>query len=118
MRESELIYKVMQELGKHGAVYRCNSGSVRLESGKYFRALPEGFADIMVILPGGKTCFVECKVKPNKLTEKQIAFIDKVKDLGCSAGVAYSVEEAKKICGLYDGMAQLASEYLPYRFRT
>ena len=31
--ESRLLYEVMQELGKHGAIYRTNSGSVRLASG-------------------------------------------------------------------------------------
>jgi len=52
MNESQLVYEVMFELGKHGAVYRTNCGSVRLANGKTFRGLPKGFADCMLILPG------------------------------------------------------------------
>jgi hypothetical protein len=98
--ESRLLYEVMQALGKHGAVYRTNSGSVRLPSGKYFRALPEGFADIMFIRQDGGACFVECKVKPNKPTDAQVKFIEKMRGLNCRAGIAYSVEDAVVICGL------------------
>ena len=98
--ESRLLYEVMQAIGKHGAVYRTNSGSVRLANGKMFRGLPKGFADCMLILPGGQVCFVECKVKPNKPTPEQLAFIDKMQRLGCRAGVAYSVDDALEICGV------------------
>lgn len=98
--ESRLLYEVMQELGKHGAVYRCNSGSVKLPSGKYFRAMPEGFADVLFIRADGVACFVETKVKPNKPTAKQTAFIEKMRGLNCRAGIAYSVGEAMLICGV------------------
>ena len=98
--ESRLLHEIMTELGKHGAVYRTNSGSIRLPSGKYFRALPEGFADIMFIRPDGLTCFVECKVGRNKPTDKQLAFIEKMRGMNCRAGVAYSTSEAMLICGI------------------
>ena len=98
--ESNLINQTMRELGKHGAVYRTNSGSVKLDNGKRFRALPAGFSDIMFIRPDGIACFIEMKVKSNKPTDKQLEFIDKMKRHNCLAGVAYSVEEAMEICGL------------------
>jgi hypothetical protein len=98
--ESRLVYEVMQELGKHGAVYRCNSGSVRTSGGKRFRAMPEGFSDVMLIMPGSVVCFVECKVKPNKPSGKQLEFIEKMRGLGCRAGVAYDIADAMSICGL------------------
>jgi hypothetical protein len=53
MKESQLVYAVMQELGKHGAVYRCNSGSVALPNGKRFNGMPKGFADVMLIRADG-----------------------------------------------------------------
>ena len=96
--ESRLLYEVMQAIGKHGAVYRTNSGSVKMPNGKTFRGLPKGFADCMLIRQGGKVCFVECKVKPNKPTDEQQAFIEKMRGLGCRAGVAYSVDDALDIC--------------------
>ena len=98
--ESRLVYEIMQEIGKHGAVFRTNSGYVRLPNGKFFKGLPEGFADIMLIRRDGVVCFIECKVKPNKATDKQEAFIEKMRRMNCRAGVAYSVEEALEICGL------------------
>jgi hypothetical protein len=52
----------------------------------------------MLIRPGGKVYFIETKIKPNKPTEEQTAFIEKMRGLGCGAGVAYSVDEALKIC--------------------
>ena len=98
--ESRLLYEIMKEIGKHGAIYRTNCGNVKLPNGKMFRGLPKGFSDCMLIRPGGKVCFVEVKVKPNKPTSEQAAFIEKMQTLGCAAGVAYSVEEALAICGV------------------
>jgi len=100
MSESNLVYECMRELGKHGIVFRCNSGMVRLPNGKYFHGMPKGFTDIMLILPGGMVCFVETKVKPNKPSPDQEAFIAKMIRQGCRAGVAYSVDDALRICGL------------------
>ena len=101
--ESRLLYEVIREIGKYGAVYRTNAGAALLPNGQTFRGLPAGFADCMAILPGGKACFVEVKVKPNKPTKQQLVFIGKMQRLGCRAGVAYSVEDALKICGLPTG---------------
>ena len=98
--ESGLVYAIMRELGTHGAVFRTNSGSVKLPNGKTFRGLPKGFSDIMFIRPDGQACFVEAKVKPNKAAPEQWAFIEKMIALNCRAGVAYSVNEAVEICGL------------------
>jgi hypothetical protein len=98
--ESRLVFEVMRELGKFGAVFRCNRGSIKLPNGKRFNALPEGFADVMLIRSDGAACFVEVKVKPNKPTDKQTAFINKMRELNCPAGVAYSVAEAAQICGI------------------
>ncbi|MDL2232250.1 VRR-NUC domain-containing protein [Ruminococcaceae bacterium OttesenSCG-928-L11] len=98
--ESRLIYEIMQELGKHGAVFRTNAGSIRLPNGKVFRGLPKGFSDILFIGRDGKACFVEAKVKPNKPEPEQIKFIEKMQSMGCLAGVAYSVDEAIHICSV------------------
>ena len=100
MAESRLVYQIMQELGKYGAVYRCNAGSVRLPSGKYFRAMPAGFSDVMLITDGGRVCFIECKTPGGKASPEQTAFIEKMRGLGCRAGVAFSVSEAMQICGI------------------
>ena len=98
MSESTLIYSVMQALGRFGAVFRTNAGSVRLANGRTFHGLPKGFSDVLFIRADGRACFIETKVKPNKPTPEQIAFIEKMRGLGCLAGVAYSVGEALHIC--------------------
>lgn len=54
----------------------------------------------MFIGHDGKASFVEAKVKPNKPQPEQIKFIEKMQGMGCNAGVAYSVTEALKICGM------------------
>ena len=100
MNESQLVYSIMQELGRHGAVYRCNSGSIRLPNGKRFSAMPQGFADVMLIKTNGQTCFVEVKLPGNKPTEAQLRFLQKMRDHHCRADVAYSVEQALQICGI------------------
>ena len=98
--ESRLVYEVMRELGKHGAAYRCNSGSVPLPNGKRFNGMPKGFADVMVILPEGRAAFIECKVPGGKSSPEQERFITKMRKLGARAGVARSVDDAARICGI------------------
>ena len=97
--ESRIVYDTMQALGRFGAVLRTNAGSVKLPNGRTFRGLPKGFSDILHIRRDGKACFVETKVKPNKATPEQIAFIEKMQDHDCIAGVVYSVGEALQLCG-------------------
>ena len=93
-----LVNRIMRELGKVGAVYRTNAGSFRLPNGKYFRALPEGFADILFIRRDGVACFIEAKVRPNKPSAKQLEFIERMRRHNCYAGVAYTVDDALVIC--------------------
>ena len=100
MNESQLVYNVMRELGKHGAVYRCNSGSVKLPNGKRFNGMPKGFSDVMLIRSDGVACFVECKTDKGKLSDEQERFIQRMQCLNARAGVARSIGEAMQICGL------------------
>jgi hypothetical protein len=100
MSESRLLYDIMRELGKYGAVYRCNSGSVKLPNGKMFRGMPKGFADVMLIRADGIACFVECKTDKGRPTDEQKLFIKRMQELNARAGVARSVAEAMAICEL------------------
>ena len=100
MNESSLIYEVMQALGKHGAVYRCNSGQFKLSNGKWFRGMSKGFSDILFIRADGKACFVETKADRGRLTEEQARFLEQMRGLNCIAGVARTVEEALALCGV------------------
>jgi len=74
MNESSLVYEIMREVGKYGAVFRCNSGSVKLPNGKRFAGMPKGFADVLFIRPDGAACFIECKTDSGKLSPEQVKF--------------------------------------------
>ena len=100
MTESRLVHEIMREVGKYAAVFRCNSGQIRLPSGKVFRGLPAGFSDIMAVLPGGRVAFIECKTCQGKLSPQQEKFIAKMQGLGAIAGVARSPDEALALCGI------------------
>lgn len=92
--------KIQIELSKHGRVFRANVGKVRLADGRWFdTGLPKGFSDLFFI-KDGRVYFIEVKVKPNKPSNEQLNFIEQMKKRGCGAGVAYSVEDALKICGV------------------
>ena len=103
MTESKLLSEVMRELGKHGAVFRCNSGQIKLPSGKVFRGMPKGFADILFIRQDGMACFVETKTEKGKLAPEQERFLSRMQELNAIAGVARSVGEALQLCGLEAG---------------
>ena len=100
MTESRLVHEIMREVGKYAAVYRCNSGSVKLPNGKRFNGMPAGFSDVMAVLPGGRVAFIEVKTENGKLSPQQEAFITKMQGQGAIAGVVRSVDEALKLCGL------------------
>ncbi|MDR1000650.1 MAG: VRR-NUC domain-containing protein [Clostridiales bacterium] len=100
MNESALVHDIMHELGKYGAVYRCNSGSVQLPNGRRFNAMPKGFSDVMFIRPDGIACFVECKANKGKPSDEQERFIARMQALNARAGVARSIADALTICGV------------------
>lgn len=103
--ESRLVYTIMQELGRHGAIFRTNSGQFYTKSGQRVSGLPRGFSDILFIRKDGTPCFIECKIKGNKPSEEQILFIEKMKSLNCIAGVCCSTDEAMRLCGIGEGNA-------------
>ena len=103
MSESKLLYEIMREVGKYAAVYRCNAGRFYTKSGQVISGFPKGFADIMVVLPGGRVAFIECKSEKGKPSPEQTQFIDKMRELGALAGIARSVPEALTICQIQTG---------------
>jgi hypothetical protein len=98
--ESNLVYEIMRELGKHGAVYRCNSGNIKMPNGKWFRGMPKGFSDILFVRADGTACFVECKTDKGKLSDEQTRFIERMQSLNARAGVVRSVSDALTLCGI------------------
>lgn len=116
--EKALMDSVMLWCGQNGYYcFRCNVGLMftkrkptmtdsdwvcmatgeRASFSHMATGLPKGFSDLLVIRPGKSPAFVETKVHPRKPTEDQVRFIEAMRSAGCSAGVAYSLDEARKI---------------------
>ena len=97
--ESALMAKIALLAGSLGYMcFRCNAGTFLSADGtRYVKGLPEGFSDMLILKPNGEACFIETKVKPRKPTKQQINFINTVRSYGFRAGVAYTVDEARRI---------------------
>ena len=56
-----------------------------------------GVADLVVLLPQGKSLYIEMKVKGNKQTDNQKEFQKIAENLGHTYDVCYSFEEFKEV---------------------
>ena len=74
-----------------------NGGSRNVREAQRLKAegVLAGVADLVVLLPQGKSLYIEMKVKGNRQTENQKAFQGKAITLGHSYTVCYSFEEFK-----------------------
>ena len=108
--ETRLKNAIMLEAGKRGFVcLRLNSGrawngkasthngKVTVSDARPIALCPEGTSDMLFIMPNGRYCFVESKIKPRKPTQAQLSFISRIHELGGLAGVCYSVDEFVKL---------------------
>ena len=98
-KESILLSEIIKALYDKGyKVFRVNAGSVKTSTGRWFRTgVPAGHPDLYGHRKDGRIFYLEVKVKPNKATDKQLAFIAEAKKNGALAGVVYSVQEALEI---------------------
>lgn len=92
-------HRVMNEIrlwcGEHDIMcFRCNVGTVRLNTGEYFNTgLPPGFSDL-IILPGNeRIIFCEVKAEKGKQRPDQIYFENEVKKRGYKYIVSHSLNE-------------------------
>lgn len=62
-----------------------------------------GFPDLFIAAPHGQRhgLFIELKVKPNKTTEGQRAWLEELSRQGYYASVCYSFDEAKSVIDNY-----------------
>lgn len=97
--EGRLMQTIAIWCGERGYMsFRCNAGTfLSADGSRYVVGLPRGFSDMLILKPGGQAAFVETKIHPRKPTDEQVRFISAVRSYGFRAGVAYSLEDAKKI---------------------
>lgn len=97
--ESQLLSAIIRTLYPYCKLYRVNVGRMKTPDGRWFSTgVPAGFPDLAGYRKSdGKAVYIECKVKPNKPTEKQLAFIKAAQECGCLAGVCYTPEDAMRL---------------------
>lgn len=98
MTETDIMNSIRIELSGRGyTVFRANVGKFKMGDGRWFdTGLPKGFTDLFAV-KDGRAYFIEVKKPGGKVREEQINFIKKMRENGCIAGIAYSVEEAVEL---------------------
>lgn len=82
-----------------GLTFRANVGKFQMNDGRVISTgLPVGFSDLFGFrFLDGRIFFIEVKKPGGRISDRQKKFIKAMKDAGALAGVAYSVEDARKI---------------------
>lgn len=98
MKETHLVNQIIEYLNYRGhLVQRTNSGAVRVNnpngSNRFIRLAHAGTADITGCSKDGRFLAIEAKIKPNKPTPLQEAYLEEIKKRGGIALVAYSLED-------------------------
>lgn len=96
--ESEVLKQCLEYLQLRGFyVWRNNTGSTKIGR-RFIRFGYPGSSDILGILPNGKFLAVECKKeKGGILSDKQVEFLNRIKENGGVAVCVHSVNELEKI---------------------
>ena len=84
----------------HLVIYAVpNGGSRNVREAQRLKAegVLAGVADLVVMLPQGKSLYIEMKIKSNRQTENQKDFQKKATSLGHTYVVCYSFEKFQKI---------------------
>ena len=102
MTETDIQNLIRMELSKHGIVIRQNTGNFELKDGRRIVCGVKGLSDLLFI-GRNRVAFIEVKTPAGKPSAEQLNFIDKMRELGHSAGIARSVDEALRLAGVENG---------------
>lgn len=94
-RENSIQKKILlavSEAFHPGIFWRQNAGKVQTWDGYWVELGPDGIADIVGFLPGGRAVFIECKRKSGKQRKTQEGFQRAV----TAAGAIYIVARCPK----------------------
>lgn len=85
--ETELVKACLAVCESFGVfAWRNNTGAAKIGN-RFIRFGVTGSPDILGVLPGGRLLAVECKVKGNKLSASQEAFLDRLERSGAFVAV-------------------------------
>lgn len=99
MAEHDIQNKIRNETGDIAILFRANVGNGITYDGRHFdTGLPKGFSDLFGFrLSDGKAVFIEVKNIMGRVRPEQKNFIEKMRSYGALAGIARSVEDARRI---------------------
>lgn len=99
MTEHEIQNDIRLEAAPYATLFRVNVGSGFTKDGRYFNTgVPSGFSDLFGVRKSdGRAVFIEVKTPKGRPTDKQINFINRMKEHGAIAGICRSSEEAIKL---------------------
>lgn len=107
MSETDLVRNVLAALkAKRVWAWRANSGAMVFGQGEsryVIKGAPAGTPDILVVLPGGRLCGLECKVGKAKQRPSQVLWQRKAERHGVRYAVVRSVSEALRAVEIWTG---------------
>lgn len=97
--EHEIQNSIRNETADIAMLFRANVGQGFTKDGRFFSTgLPKGFSDLFGFrLSDGRAVFIEVKSPTGKVRPEQQNFIEQMRSNGALAGIARSVEEARRI---------------------
>lgn len=96
MTEHQIQDEIRQAVSPYAVIFRVNVGSGKTVDGRFFKTgVPSGFSDLFGVRKSdGKAVFIEVKTPKGRPTDKQLNFINQMKNHGAVAGICRSAEEA------------------------
>ncbi len=91
---------------------RRNLGSLGCLFLKWVSPGEDGVPDRILIMPGGKICFVEVKTDTGHMTGLQMMWQRKLRKMGCSAVTVYGMTGAKELIEVVKAMLKV-KEVMP-----
>ena len=101
MTETDLQNQIRLALSPYGVVIRQNTGNFQLKDGRRIMCGVKGLSDLLFI-GNNRVAFIEVKTETGKPTQEQLNFIRRMQELGHSAGIARSTEDALRLAGVID----------------
>ena len=101
MTETDLQNQIRIALSPYGVVIRQNTGNFELKDGRRIICGVKGLSDLLFI-GQNQVAFIEVKTPTGKPSQEQLNFIRRMQELGHTAGIARSVEDALRLAGVTD----------------
>lgn len=101
MTETDLQNQIRMALSPYGVVIRQNTGNFQLKDGRRIMCGVKGLSDLLFI-GQNRVAFIEVKTETGKPSQEQLNFIRRMQELGHSAGIARSTEDALRLAGVVD----------------